>query len=762
MAPPSASSSVAAPGISPERLKIFEIALGGQSPIIPASAATSSRAIEKALADAGRAEDAKRARLADVLADAVGDDVDLAVKILKDNSIKSTRDLAANYGPQRVASLAAADDLRPEAGPSGSHQPVLASGTRSDRAKIPSLRFQRRLFAAEPTAVLQHMIASNDERVNPSEQLPIHASAAVRTEVATFLGRQPADFNIRTTSILTAIHRDKMNLQNLDLETRATTIDSLKLLQRVQALAPVPEAVRPLLDAGMTTAMRVSSMPKKRFIDKMAPALADAGVPSAEADVVAGQMHDHAMESRLRADHALVQIHQAVEGSGLKHVDGPTTLAQRKATFNDVAAKATGSPSVIDLHSLFDDMDMCQCDSCLDVTSPTAYFVDLLQYLRNNDLDDDPALNQGNTGNTGWAGTALEKLFHRRPDLQHLQLTCANANTVLPMIDLANEVMEAFAIHAGDYASSGNAVIETWNIDIETTAELLASPSYTRKKAYCILKEWVYPLASLPYFQPLDATRLYLQYLGTSRFELIDTFRLAQRQWVVDPALVATPDRAALYAKLLGQVQDRAAAAEGLGLTPDDYVIIARESLWPITCSVFADDGTPITQTQYLQDIGVLDPQVYWGYKTSDDLLGLDPAVKTGLTWVKAQFLARSGLTFAETADLCRTSYVNPMMPVGQDRVMLDAIRFSYRFLQHFTLGITDKTQRNQVLSTFLFQTQAWAQKIFAEQVPPTGNDLVKSKFTLPTFTQSDISAWIAKWFDCVGQLTVLESGEGV
>ena len=38
-------------------------------------------------------------------------------------------------------------------------------------------------------------------------------------------------------------------------------------------------------------------------------------------------------------------------------------------------------------------------------------------------------------------------LLHRRPDLANLELTCANTNTVLPYIDLSNEVMESFVVH---------------------------------------------------------------------------------------------------------------------------------------------------------------------------------------------------------------------------------------------------------------------------------------------------------------------------
>ena len=43
------------------------------------------------------------------------------------------------------------------------------------------------------------------------------------------------------------------------------------------------------------------------------------------------------------------------------------------------------------------------------------------------------------------AGTTLQTvLLDRRPDIQHLPLTCENTNTALPYIDLVNETLEYF------------------------------------------------------------------------------------------------------------------------------------------------------------------------------------------------------------------------------------------------------------------------------------------------------------------------------
>ncbi|KAB5517989.1 hypothetical protein GE09DRAFT_1230663 [Coniochaeta sp. 2T2.1] len=100
------------------------------------------------------------------------------------------------------------------------------------------------------------------------------------------------------------------------------------------------------------------------------------------------------------------------------------------------------------------------------------------------------------------------------------------------------------------------------------------------------------------------------------------------------------------------------------------------------------------------------------------------------------------------------------MLPSGRDRVLLDSVRFSYRFLQHLVTGVTDASQRNKTIGDFLLATQPWVQAIEVSQQVPTGNDLVKNPAP-PAFSEKEIRAWVSKWFDCVGKLVVLESGQG-
>ena len=73
--------------------------------------------------------------------------------------------------------------------------------------------------------------------------------------------------------------------------------------------------------------------------------------------------------------------------------------------------------------------------------------------------------------------------------------------------------MESFVVHLDEYEANTEdpkqATLEAFNVEDETSSELLAQPQHTNYQAYCILKSAVYPF-TLPYHQPIDAIRIFL------------------------------------------------------------------------------------------------------------------------------------------------------------------------------------------------------------------------------------------------------------
>src|SRR4030095_14349339 len=177
------------------------------------------------------------------------------------------------------------------------------------------------------------------------------------------------------------------------------------------------------------------------------------------------------------------------------------------------------------------------------------------------------------------------------------------------------------------------ATLEVFNVTDETTSELLAEPQHINYLAYCILKDAVYPF-TLPYHQPTDAARIFLKYMGPSRYELLDTFRTATE---AVSSVALTPAQQHELQKLHALVLDRSADAEFLGITQEEHIILTREAFWPkayfdLTLQkVHTDD-------EYQKKIGVRPVHEYYGYIGSGaeaDMLSIDESLKTGLTFVK-------------------------------------------------------------------------------------------------------------------------------
>ncbi|MGK9486328.1 neuraminidase-like domain-containing protein [Bacillus tropicus] len=508
----------------------------------------------------------------------------------------------------------------------------------------------RKLFSMEPSSLLINMI--RDPEV-PILNDPIGAN------VVTVLEGQP-NFNIKTNSIYEIINNEEA-LNGVPVENQEAVKAELKSLQRIAAVIPDTDALPVLYNAQLQSAMQISDIPQNQFMSVMSNSGLD--------DDTLMQIHNNAQQVRVRNEQALISLREAYKGTGIAMIDKSMNMNVSERVAGDVAVDLLQDipflqqyEEKISKHNLswdllFGDADFCECGECTSVYSAAAYYVELLQYLRNNNLDSD-SRNQipRKPDPKDISGTPLEKLFDRRPDLGCLELTCKNINTVLPYIDLVNEVMENYVAFKR---------LKPFNVEDETSSELLAEPQHTEYQAYCILKNEVYPF-TLPYHQPIDAARIYLKQLDTSRYELIDTFRKNNDN--PDPEIT----------RLRDQTLDRAADAEFLRLTLEEYVILTKECfdskalVDKLKNKIHRDD-------EYQQLIGVKSVAHYYGYEDEETMLGDD-----GLTLIKKEFLRRTGIDYFNLVDMLKTEYVNPYVPKGQSKVIMERLRFSYRFLQNY------------------------------------------------------------------------------
>lgn len=672
-----------------------------------------------------------------------GDNPKLVPVLTTLKGVSTMRDLALTHDAAAIASLIP-EDAVPATTPGASAQEKKANYAAG---------VYNQLFATQTSAVLQRMATS--------AELPI-TDANLRTGVASFLNNQPS-FNIRTTSIYKAM-QDPNAFNDIDDTSREAVVEQLKTLQRVQAISPTPDTVTKLMKANIVSAHQVANKPLNNFL---AAHGTDLGAD------VANAVHYQATNVKIRNEQAIQNMADAVKGTGVAFIDGNDGQETRKSLFNTVAA-AQGTQ--LSWENLFGDIDLCDCDDCHSVYSPANYYVELLQYLRNNDLDSA----NPHTGQTGIAGTPLEKLFDRRPDLGCLELTCENTNTVLPYIDLANEVMESFVVHLDQFKITTTAagetdvtdVIDVWNTEDETTGELLAQPQHTNYKAYCILKSAVYPF-TLPYHQPIDETRIFLKFLGTSRYELLKTFRTTGliedstgTPLPLEPPVPALPPGSpvpapdpneALLLSLNNIALNRAVDAEYLGMTQEEYIILTKEAYWQK--QYFDVKGNIVlTTADYQKNIGVKEVYEYYGYGSEADMLSTDDTTQTGLMFVKNEFLKRTGIAYTDLINLLLTKYINPSYPSGKALTILEGIRFSYRYLQKMVdNSSTDPKLKYAKLIAFLQKNQPLVPVIDALLHP----DPCHSNNPDAALDPQDLSKWVMCNFEKMGGLIVLESGDG-
>ena len=428
------------------------------------------------------------------------------------------------------------------------------------------------------------------------------------------------------------------------IDDREAVTAHLGETQRLFALTADYEEQKALRAAGLTSSQAVARVGQGAFVQKMGG--------TALSPRKAVMIYDRAAR---------------VSGAALTLLG---TYAPALARADAMVIPSVSQRKIPNLPALFGSMDLCACQHCRSVHSPSAYFADLLAWL-----DDRSSLAAGRS--------AREVLFSRRPDLGEIELTCANTHTVLPYTDLVNEILERriapfekFGLAGGasaeldsrtlsdevrdEFAGKGHELSararvvvaragERWSVtdgsilySIEkgaagprvtgawpqtgAPAETLAAvPEHVNQRAYERLREAVYPLV-LPLDLPTEEVRTFLGHLGCPRHQLM-------------AELLASGPAAAL--------EDVSIAAEYLGLSDIERAYVTGDSAAPDH-----------------------EAWEYWGLdEDSNAIMTFDPAagefVEANLQWLKAlgwipELLRRSGLDYEILVRILGCEFVNP------------------------------------------------------------------------------------------------------
>jgi hypothetical protein len=174
-----------------------------------------------------------------------------------------------------------------------------------------------------------------------------------------------------------------------------------------------------LRDVGLASASEVVAFGRGR----LTKTLAAGGI--ADAELVAGQIYNRSQAAQQFQVHALGQV-----------------FAYRSAQQIPALRRLTEArpPTVPDWRTLFGSQDACECKASESIHGPGAYLVDTLEFLRHRAIE--PVEHVESCDRTLRFDRALDVLLQRRPDLVHIDLTAANAETELPYIDLLCELLE--------------------------------------------------------------------------------------------------------------------------------------------------------------------------------------------------------------------------------------------------------------------------------------------------------------------------------
>jgi len=447
-----------------------------------------------------------------------------------------------------------------------------------------------------------------------------------------------------------AFLREKGDPALAGVADKAQLTTQLKGMERVFKVTPQYEHIKTLVGDGLNSAQAIARGGQSAFVSKYREKL---GGKAQAKMIYARASHQSAAALALYGKYAEPFFSTATSPASLSHM---LSGKYQFAPSNKVEEVKEAIPNWT---TLFGSPVLCECEHCRSVYSPTAYFVDILWAFLNN------------------VPSALDKLFERRPDLQHIELSCENTNTPLPYVDLVNEILETavapmpvvFGInssHQGnlnggilsaalkqEFTNNGITISNTASVIVNTQGEqwtiqdggwsyvvkkrtsqlevstvpqtrgtaleLRANPEYIHQNAYDIVAQQVYPF-DLPFNLWIEEARTYLRHLGISRHELMEAFHIGEPPTELTNLVIAT---------------------EYLGLTTKEREIIT---------------GTVANQ-----------PWEFWGLLQTNNPIPnpANPNNTIQVGWVEALshvdiFLNRSGLKYNQLWDLIHTKFINP------------------------------------------------------------------------------------------------------
>ena len=434
--------------------------------------------------------------------------------------------------------------------------PVAYPGkTTEARLKVYAEDLARKVRLSYPTDVVRRKIDKGE----------LDLGAGVdKTAAVTFLKNAAAfGFELGRVSLGKFIQEHHARVfKDIAKEKQEATEKIIKKLHRLYQITPSDNALKSLLKEGFESAQDIVTFPANKFLSRFGKKFAS----EHEAHLV----YRKAQQVNAVIFNVVTMAKQLAIAPPVYSIF-PAPASHPEARRDE--AKKNLIKQYPTMASLLGSLDFCECEHCLSVLSPAAYFVDLLEFLNTKDsvsmdflkdwkdkynnvpypfkdkLKAEDFLNtwKDNHGNApypfknlidwneffedwkvrhpDWAAPdpqmklkPYDLLVKRRPDLPYLPLTCENTNNELPYIDLVNEILEC-------YVANDNLTKDALkDIGEATIPELLAEPQNIEPKAYEELKKACYPL-TLPFDLWVETVRRFCNYFETPLWQILKVLR---------------------------------------------------------------------------------------------------------------------------------------------------------------------------------------------------------------------------------------------
>jgi hypothetical protein len=309
-----------------------------------------------------------------------------------------------------------------------------------------ALKYRQQLFASYPVPAL--IAAVNDAEIPVPDGVRDGVLKALHTV------ESPSDFDVRKQSLAESAQSKSLGLSDQALAY-------LRDIQRTLMVVDTAEDIGSLLRSGFTSAKTIASSTQTTFIKAV--------TCQGTSDDAAKAIYSKASTVTARNEQTWISVQQAKQDAALTALSTPASVyPDTKQPDQSVKLQPYESAAA----KILSDMVDTECEDCCSITSPCAYYVDLLRMLQNCWVDP----SQGARG-----PSLLSRLLARRPDLVNLSLSCENANQEVSSLDLANEAMESFIVYLKDSQRATSIVAANQPDDSQTETPLPPGQSRERQ-----------------------------------------------------------------------------------------------------------------------------------------------------------------------------------------------------------------------------------------------------------------------------------------